>query len=138
MFQILSNIPIRLKEFTSMMFEDNGQYNYINLENKHILIRKHKNDKHSPERIIELNEDDIKHLIYHKNITNSNYLFSCKLSKKPMNEKDIEQFFRKTVEAFCKNKNIEIKARFSQKTNNFKRNDHERYINLLHLENHSE
>lgn len=108
MFQILSNVPIRLKEFESMSFEDDNKCNFIDINNKQIIIRNHKNDKHKQDRIIKLNQDDIEQLILHKNVTNTNILFSGKFTKQPMANMGIEQLFRKTIEIFCEKNKIKL------------------------------
>ena len=110
LFSILNNCAMRLTEMTNMLYEDDGVSNYIDFENKQLVIRIHKNKGKT--RFIKLTDQTIEDIKLSRKHIESKYLF-C---KKGQDDKDIsndvyglEGIMRVAIKEFNKEHGIEHK-----------------------------
>lgn len=105
LFSLLNDMPVRLSEFADMGF-NNESSNYIDIDNKQMIIRKHKTGK--SKRVIDLSDDTIELIKTHKENTNSAYLFHQGLdNSKPMKGSNLEELYRNAVKSYCNTSGVE-------------------------------
>ena len=85
LFSILNNSAIRLTEMCNCLFDDDGVNNYVDYENKQLVIRIHKNKGKT--RYVKLSDETIENIKKSQKHIKSKYLF-C---KKRQGENDISQ-----------------------------------------------
>ncbi len=90
-----------------MKFTNDNENNFIDLENKALVIRKHKNGKST--RFVKLKEQTINDIKYLRDMMNTEYLFIKKQGDNivSMNGYDIEQMSRIAIKTYNKEHGIE-------------------------------
>lgn len=107
LFAILSDIPIRLTELSNMKFVDDNVSNFVDIENKQLVIRKHKNG--GSVRKLSLKDRTIDEIKFLKLMMKTDNLF-CKYKdgvEVSMNGPDIEQMSRTAIKTYNKAHGIE-------------------------------
>lgn len=105
LFSLLNDMPCRLTEFVKMGY-DKSHSNYIDIDNAKMIIRKQKSK--CPDRELDLSDETIEVLKYHKKNTNSKFIFYQGLTPEiPMKTANIEELYRLSVKKYCKDCKVE-------------------------------
>jgi integrase len=107
LYSILSIAPIRITELTKCKYEDDKKHNYLDLDNKilHIRVHKNSNKKSGKDRTITLTDDLIEHIKKHKDYTGSEWLM-CNSKKDPINGSDMFNKLSNATKKYCNDKDI--------------------------------
>lgn len=109
----MSHMPLRLNEFNNLMWEDNGENNYINFLDCSLIIRNHKTVSKKGIKKIKYPESIFKSLNEWKNINNSKYVFP----KKNNDKMSRDDFYRMIKDIFPKGYGIHnIRSSHTSKT----------------------
>jgi hypothetical protein len=112
---ILKDKPIRLTEMVGMKMKDDGECNYVDIENKCLVIRNDKSTKitkRSRPRNVKISDDTINHIKWYRENTSSLYLFPALSGKEdiPMTQGVMITCFMNIIKLYCKANNITYKA----------------------------
>lgn len=109
LISILRDIPLRVNELVGMKFENDGTTNYIDIENKKMYVKNHKNSKRKDVTYThDLSESIINDLLMFKNKYNTTLLFpTSAVDPKPASMYLLCNHWGRLIKEYCADRNIE-------------------------------